>query len=332
LKSVTFKNVGQGDSIVIEWICEGENRIGIIDCNLHGEQNPVVEYLSTKSITTLDFVILSHFHYDHFSGMPGLFKYCIENEIKIKFFLHTIAEHVLQIYDKILTSKKIEAATVDFFNYLEELGKTLDDDISVNIHTAPFKFSDSLLLSFLGPSEKTGSNIAKQINRKVNTKDFTYSDINKFSTISYFQFADSGVLFTADSVKVNYRNLNKFIDKEIILVQVPHHGSFANIYPPFWTDLKKKKDCPAVFSVGYEPKDKLPNVETVEFIDKAGFEVHSTNPYFGISEYFNGHEFTMDEPSRNKSNYLNHFSKKIRTRSTHAASSSKYEGDQTFKF
>jgi hypothetical protein len=31
---ITFKEVDQGDSIILEWRHENVNRIGIIDCNL----------------------------------------------------------------------------------------------------------------------------------------------------------------------------------------------------------------------------------------------------------------------------------------------------------
>lgn len=328
---VTFKNVGQGDSILIEWENEGKNNIGIIDCNLYDNKNPILDYLSQNSITEIEFIILSHFHYDHFSGMPDLFKYCIEKKIKINWFLHTLAEHVLQIYDKIFTSKKIEKAVKDFFYFYELLDKNISNDLSVNFHTAPFRLADKISMLFLGPSEKTGKNIATQINRKVNTKEFFYADINKFSTITYIQNNDCSILITSDSVKGCYRNLHKFINKEITLIQAPHHGSFANIYPNFWNALVKKDKCPVVFSVGYEPKDKLPNKETVEFFEKLGFDVFSTNSTFGISEYFNLN-ISLNHLSNIKTQYLNHFSKKINTIYQSPISNPKYEGDQKFSF
>jgi beta-lactamase superfamily II metal-dependent hydrolase len=332
LGTVNFKNVGQGDSIIIEWDDQGANKIGVIDCNLYDNKNPVVDYLTTKSIREIDFIVLSHFHYDHFSGMPELFKFCIDKNIKIKRFFHTLAEQVLQIYNKISTSKKVENASVDFFHYFELLSKNVDVDISVNFHTTPIKLSETILLSFLGPSEKTAKNIATQINRKVNTKEFSYDDINKFSTIIHIQNNDVGVLLTADSVKACYRNLLKYLDKEIILVQAPHHGSFSNIYPNFWNSLPKRENCPAVFSVGYEPKDKLPNKETVEFIDSLGFEVHSTNPSYGISEHFGQNQSMLNKTSMNRSQYLNHFSKKVNTTVGTTFNELKYEGDQIFSF
>lgn len=329
--TVNFKNVGQGDSIIIEWDNEGKNNIGIIDCNLYDNKNPVLEYLSQKSITEIEFVILSHFHFDHFSGMPDLFKFCIEKNIKIKWFLHTLADYVLQIYNKIFTSKKIEKASIDFFHYLERLDKNIINDLAVNLYTAPIQLSNAISMSFLAPSEKTGRNIAKQINRKVNTKKFTYFDINKLSTITYINNNDSGILLTSDAVKDSFKYLQKKINKEIVLVQVPHHGSLLNIKHEFWNKLDKKGKCPAVFSVGYEPKDKLPNKETVELFDKLDFDVHSTNSVFGINEYFNRNSSTTNNLSNiTKTKYLNHFSKKRKIIYRYPINNSKYEGDQQF--
>ena len=119
--SVNFKNVGQGDSIIIEW----DDKIGIIDCNIYKDSNPVLEYISQKDIEEIEFIILSHFHFDHFSGFPKLFDYCRDNKIKIKYFFHTIADYVLQIYDRILVTKKIENGAMDFFNSLESDRKSV---------------------------------------------------------------------------------------------------------------------------------------------------------------------------------------------------------------
>ena len=39
---ITFKDVGQGDSILLEWIDdEGVNKLGIIDCSKKGKEIPM---------------------------------------------------------------------------------------------------------------------------------------------------------------------------------------------------------------------------------------------------------------------------------------------------
>ena len=39
---ITFKDVGQGDSIIIEWLDDDKRRVGIIDCKKKGRFNPVI--------------------------------------------------------------------------------------------------------------------------------------------------------------------------------------------------------------------------------------------------------------------------------------------------
>jgi beta-lactamase superfamily II metal-dependent hydrolase len=114
------------------------------------------------------------------------------------------------------------------------------------------------------------------------------------------------VLLTSDAVKAVFKLLNNKIEQEAILVQVPHHGSIANHFPDFWSNLRKTKKCPSVFSIGDEPKDRLPNKDTVAFFDKNNFTVHATNEVYGISEYFKGASSSMQKPNRG---IMNTFSK-----------------------
>lgn len=86
---VTFKNVGQGDSILLEWNQDDEDKIAIIDCNRYLNNNPVLDYIKLKEYREINFMILSHPHLDHFSGFVELLNYCKNNNIKIRRFLHT---------------------------------------------------------------------------------------------------------------------------------------------------------------------------------------------------------------------------------------------------
>jgi competence protein ComEC len=87
--TITFKDVGQGDSIIIEWENEGKNKIAIIDCKKAYGKNPVLEYIKTKGTKEIAFLLLSHPHLDHFSGFTELIEHCIRDNIIIKYFLHT---------------------------------------------------------------------------------------------------------------------------------------------------------------------------------------------------------------------------------------------------
>ena len=72
--TITFKNVGHGDTIILEWENdEGQNEIGIIDCHLrNGKSNLAVEHIKNQGYRSINFMILTHPHTAHFSGFPSL--------------------------------------------------------------------------------------------------------------------------------------------------------------------------------------------------------------------------------------------------------------------
>ena len=51
--NIAFKDVGQGDSIIIEWRDEDKKGLGIIDCNIYQGQNKVLDYISLQKITEI---------------------------------------------------------------------------------------------------------------------------------------------------------------------------------------------------------------------------------------------------------------------------------------
>jgi metal-dependent hydrolase (beta-lactamase superfamily II) len=86
---ITFKYVGQGDCILIEWEQDGQRKIGIVDCNAHGPSNVVIRHLQTTGYGEIDFIILSHPHRDHYSGFTALLQYCKDSNVRILRFIHT---------------------------------------------------------------------------------------------------------------------------------------------------------------------------------------------------------------------------------------------------
>lgn len=327
---ITFKNVGQGDSIIIEWEINGEKHLGIIDSNLYNEGNPVLEHLKEKTPEVIDFIILTHFHYDHFSGFSEVFRYCIDKKIKVKIFAHTLISHVFDIYNRIFTSKKIEKAVSVFFNVIDDFIDILEEDVvEVNSRTASIKLTDKVSLSFYAPSGKVGLQFAKNMSRKYVNIQYSGPDINKLSIISALEDSDKVVLLTSDAVRNSFKFENKFSSKRLIAIQIPHHGSFNNINPNFWNSVNKNDSCPAILSVGDEPKDKLPNKETVEYFDKQGYDIHSTNFVYGLCEYLKKHS---DNSYKTKISCLDTFAAKNIVRGVDNVRSSKYNGDKVFTF
>ena len=90
---ITFKNVGQGDSIILEWNGAEGRHIGIVDCHRYEGTNPVVQHLIDNELESIKFLILSHPHYDHYSGLLELLDFCEQQNIVIERFAHTSGYH-----------------------------------------------------------------------------------------------------------------------------------------------------------------------------------------------------------------------------------------------
>lgn len=325
--TIHFKNVGQGDSIIIEWINNGRKCVGLIDCHVYNGFNPSLDYLKNTKTSNLEFIVLSHFHNDHFSGFADLFSYCIENKIVIKSFYHSLAPFLGDFYTRIFTSQRLKASIKNFFEAYERFSEFVDDSIPVSSHVNKVELTSTIHLSFLAPRGNIYDKMAKQLSRKVNKITTTAADINKLSTVILINNQQSCVLLTADAVARSFLNTN--ITSELVLAQAPHHGSWKNINVPFWKDINKIKNCPIVFSVGDEPQDKLPNVETVAFYNTEGYDVHATNEVYGIAEFANSVPNSF--PAISATVTLNSFSKLKRSYSAITAlTSSKLNGDQVF--
>lgn len=326
---ITFKDVGQGDSIIIEWESSSKICYGLIDCNLVEGRNPTLDFLKAKSVSEIEFIVLSHFHYDHFSGMADVFQHFIDNNIRVKHFFHSLTPLVADIYNRIFTSQKIQSCISVFFEKYDAFDYLVDDKIPVSPHIAPLKLSDELYMSFLAPKGKIYDVMARQLSRKVNKITTTIADINKLSTIILIEEKDGNecLLISSDATRKAFKEI-KSISNTTVLVQAPHHGSWPSIETRFWSVLKRIDKCPVVFSVGNVPRDRLPNVETVSFFDTQCYDVHSTNGVFGISEYFFPNAHTT--PAKSKSRILNSFStlKKV---TSNISSSTKFSGDQVFQ-
>lgn len=68
--TVTFFDVGKADSIVINT----ENSTVIIDCGEKGDGKETVQFLEDKGITTVDYLIITHYDKDHVGGASKVIK------------------------------------------------------------------------------------------------------------------------------------------------------------------------------------------------------------------------------------------------------------------
>jgi competence protein ComEC len=270
---IIFKNVNQGDSIIIEWSHDNESKYGIIDCSKYNSKiNPVLEHVISEEIKKIDFLLLTHPHEDHFSGFYELISHCRKNNVEIKRFLYT--SRVSPDYLKLGTKNSQEGKRIiKLFKLIIEMQN--NDELliaSVEDNGLTRNLDGEFSLEFLAPSNKEFDAFINSGGYGFNQdkeKDF---DGNWLSTIINIFSDKCVVLLTSDTNLEVYSKLNKTIKKrhgeiKLILGQVPHHGSKENFHNQFWTSVKKTPNTYAVISVGKNDY-KHPTPKVVTFFEK----------------------------------------------------------------
>lgn len=99
--SIEFLDIGQGDSILIR---SPEGKTALVDAG--PSRDGAARLLRRKGITSIDLVIVSHHHSDHYGGMDQVVR-----EFKPRYFLATGSSHTTKMYLKLLQTVKAEGIT-----------------------------------------------------------------------------------------------------------------------------------------------------------------------------------------------------------------------------
>jgi len=320
--NIYFKNVGQGDTIILDWEVEkGIRKFGLIDCNLvNNGITPVTQHIRNNNIKEFEFVVLSHPHSDHFSGFPKFFEYCRTNGIEIQTFFHTCTfspEFLRSLHNEEIDRALLESDSLSSVNSIvqkkrlwklfnivmkEELNnfsgflKSID-----NPNTRPVQLTEDIGIRFLAPTLREmrkymqenftitgGKTITLEQNDNENNP--AANELASFIQI-YSDKYKWQVLLSSDSTKDSLLRimadngmLQKVMDKTLIAAQLPHHGSIRNHLPEFWKDIPRKEPPPLIISVGEGYGH--PHRDVVEHFDMEFHSLHATNYVGGWKEYF----------------------------------------------
>ena len=276
--TITFFAVGDGDCICLEWREGVAKKIGIIDC-IHPSQrptNPLVERLSAARYTHIEFVLLTHPHRDHYSGLQAIFEYCEEHSITIGRFLHTTPDP--NSYIKALLGITDQRLLNALYSTILRLNKS---SIIGNRHCVD-NFSRSLPLGnismdFLSPSEMERDQYRKSTHSEEEGRVFLKGgDANLTCAIVLLRAKDKSVLLTSDAVKYSIHRIRKSLGPpSLFAVQVPHHGSKYNHVPIFWRSLNRTKMCTAVISAS--GRNNHPSGEVLNDLERLGYSIARTD-------------------------------------------------------
>jgi len=285
---ITFKNVGQGDSIIIEWTFKGQRKIGIIDCNTHCGRNRVLEHLKSNNCRAIDFIILSHPHSDHFSGFNELFEYCENEGIIIQRLFHSSFTEPKYLRSSV-KGFKAENELSSFFLKIHQgkkSGLIKYQSFAID-ERKPFQLTDDIRLEFIAPSTDEFD--------KFSTKSFTKSEENKhsashgnwLSTIVKIYSNDWFVLLTSDAESATLKRAlhqgKNRIEGSLILCQAPHHGAKKNHSNEFWRYLKSDS-AKCVISVG-DNNYGHPSEHVIKKFRQYGYEVYATNAQNLVNDF-----------------------------------------------
>lgn len=99
--TVEFLDVGQGDAILVR---SPEGRTALIDA---GPSRNVVRHLEERGLKSIDLVMVSHHHTDHFGGMSEVIR-----KYHPKYYVATNSGHVTQSYLRLLQLVRDEKLTM----------------------------------------------------------------------------------------------------------------------------------------------------------------------------------------------------------------------------
>lgn len=292
---ITFKDVGQGDSIIVEWIKDGINKIGIIGCCKKGKINPTLIHIENLKYSEIEFIILSHPHKDHYSGLFELLKYIEKNKIIVKRFSQTIMLAGPTVYWKYFEINSSDS------RQLKQIIKKIRELFELNLikkndtllDGKSFKIEDNIELECLAPCTDDVGLYQKivKLDADINLKEASHA-ANLLSTVIKLQIDDNFILFTSDAecsallgIINNYSA--KFKGAKFHVCQLPHHGSEKNNYEEFWQIVETIDDKHAIISAGQNKKYNHPSYSVIEKFNDDGYQIHCTNIVHGMTEFTN---------------------------------------------
>lgn len=276
--NITFKYVGQGDTIFVEWNSDGREKLGIIDCKRYGGVVPGLDRVRGRE--SIQFIVLSHPHSDHYSGFPRLLTFCEKEGIEIGVFIYTTREIPSYIRSVVLsdTEKDDLADTFRAVRRLEEKGLLSRRGIGTDA-MRPLDLTEEVTLNLLAPSETERDLFTESLY----DADLNISDIpnaNYVSAVSLIEGNEWQVILTSDAEKSALRRIGLGPLKKdytpLILGQSPHHGSKDNHYRAFWRNRKHKTGTPIAISVGPNGYGH-PSKEVIQDLAESDYDVVSTH-------------------------------------------------------
>ncbi len=248
---VDFLDIGQGDSILVR---SPEGKAALIDAG--PTRDGAIRTLKSKGIRTIDIVIVTHHHSDHYGGMEQVIL-----NYKPKYFMATGSSHTTRGYLKLLQTVKAEGITA-----VEPTGKERKIELgSVLMTVFPQPQTD--------PEEENNNSIGLRL-----------------------QYDTFSVLLTGDSETVERQwwiAHNASLVRDCTILKLAHHGSH-NGTDQRWLDLVQPEL--AVASLGKDNEYGHPHSETLSLLRSNDVPLLRTDQRGTITIISNGRTWNVVKP------------------------------------
>jgi len=267
---ITFIDVGQGDSILIEFP-KGKRMLvdggGLREDRFDIGKNVIAPFLWNKKIRKIDFLVLTHPDPDHLKGLNFIASnFSIGHFWDNGFRVDSEPYYRLQ---EILLKKKIERSSLN------------DQTLPQMIHGAQ--------LSFLNPP---GMKESLRVSQNPSLP-------NNQSLVMKIQFRQITILLAGDiEQEAEYRMMRKRFSIKADLLKIPHHGSASSSTQAF---LESVKPSYAILSVSEQTPGRLPHPEVLRRYERLGTRILRTDKHGAITVVTDGESieiktFLRDEP------------------------------------
>jgi len=254
--SITFLDVGQGDSAVVNL---PDRKVMLIDGGTYEPDTGravIAPYLWSRGIRSIDYLVLTHPHPDHYGGLI----YVIEN---------------FRIEEVWLNGRRTRGSEMFFRKIVEK-----------NINFRILRRGDVLeaqkyRIRVLHPYDEFFADSERG----------DFSNENSGSLVLKYESDDVSVLFTGDiemEAEESMRPLGKWLRSEIM--KVPHHGGRTSSSSGF---LEAVDPRIAVISLGKNNSYGHPHTETIKRLTAEGAEIYRTDIDGAVTITLNDYPFAV---------------------------------------